>query len=64
MQIFYPDPVTLAGSTISGSGPPTDDIGIDGQTYVDVDSNFTYGPKGDPVPGSWPVGIDVALPRA
>jgi hypothetical protein len=61
MQLGYPSPVDLAGTTISGSGPPTDDIGIDGQTYIDVDSNFAYGPKSG---GVWPVGVTVELPRA
>jgi len=51
------DPATV----LSGSGPPTDDIGSDGDTYVDVDSNLTYGPK---AAGVWPVGAVVELARA
>jgi hypothetical protein len=50
-----------SGNPLSGSGAPTDDIGVDSDTYIDRDSNFTYGPK---VNGAWPVGVDVALPRA
>jgi hypothetical protein len=51
----------IAGAPLSGSGPPANSLGVDGQTYIDVDSNFAYGPKSG---GVWPVGATVQLPRA
>jgi hypothetical protein len=30
---------------LSGAGLPTDDIGSDGDFYVDTGTNLTYGPK-------------------
>lgn len=37
---------------ISGTGLPTDDVGIDGDFYIDTsDSSAVYGPKVD---GAWP----------
>lgn len=46
---------------LSGSGPPASSTGVNGDLYVDVDTNLTYGPKAG---GVWPVGATVALPRA
>ena len=47
--------VQLAQPPLSGSGPPDDALGIDGQTYIDVDTNRAYGPKSG---GVWPVGVN------
>lgn len=62
-QVVQADQVFAAaqGVPLSGSGRPPNSLGVDGQTYIDVDSNFSYGPK---VGGVWPVGATVILPRA
>jgi hypothetical protein len=52
-----PVPAVLA---LSGSGPPANSLGVDGQIFVDVDSNFTYVKAS----GVWPVGATVQLARA
>ena len=56
---FTPQTTTVQGpigprgpGLISGEGPPTPPIGIDGDTYIDVLSGSYYGPKAS---GSWPV---------
>jgi hypothetical protein len=46
---------------LSGHGPPANSVGADSDVYIDVDSNFSYGPKAG---GVWPVGAVVVLPRA
>lgn len=51
----------VAGPPLSGSGPPSDSLGVDGQTYIDLDTNLSYGPKAG---GVWPVGATVELARA
>lgn len=39
------------GTFISGSGPPTADVGVDGGLYLDLTTLRVYGPKAN---GAWP----------
>jgi len=39
---------------LSGVLPPTSDVGIDGQFYIDTASSTLYGPK---TSGAWPAGV-------
>lgn len=54
-------PATGPRAVLSGTGAPTVATGADGDTYIDRDTNFAYGPK---VGGTWPTGATVALARA
>ena len=44
----------------SGSGPPADSLGANGDFYIDTDANTLYGPKAS---GSWPAGEGLVGPE-
>lgn len=49
------------GTTIlNGVFDPTDDIGSDGNYYLNTDTNYLFGPKKD---GVWPLGISLVSKR-
>lgn len=53
LEITSPGPQGSRGTIfISGNGLPTDEVGVNGDFYIDLDdSSAVYGPKAD---GSWP----------
>lgn len=53
---FISTRLTGPSSILNGSGAPMDNLGKNGDFYIDTDPMVyeIYGPKGVPTPGSWP----------
>lgn len=46
-------------SVLSGSGAPSNDLGVDGEFYIDTSTSTIYGAKSG---GIWPSGVDLTGP--
>ena len=41
-------------TVLNGFAAPNNTVGVDGDFYIDTNSQTIYGPKGDDTPGEWP----------